>query len=182
MVVMSRPKDKYEEAVEYFVKHPDEILNAWFSPAEHKYGCLFQFCNPSGSQYENRPDGRRVGCLTMVRNGIIYPDAWTDELTQAIRVDNRLPNLSPNRLDHTWNRGQLEALGEWQRRLDYEIRGVPLKDDEYQCAQCKFIFLKDTPEEEMRAELKTLYGSIPEEKLAIVCDDCFKETRERTKV
>ncbi len=49
-----------------------------------------------------------------------------------------------------------------------------LKKNEYQCASCNNIYEKGWSDEEAEAEMKDLWGNLPKEEMAIVCDDCFK--------
>lgn len=109
--------DKYDEAIAYLTEHPDAIHTAWFSPRLHRAGCLFQFCTPDGAK-GRRSDTLMCGCLTQV-HGRGCNVAWTDELTEAIEQDNRLPAcIDDVQVD------DLPVFAEWQRRLDREIRGA----------------------------------------------------------
>ena len=97
--------DKYDRAIKHLTENPDEIFKAWGSPEMHVAGCLFQFCGDS------RHDD--IGCLTMVRGGAF---AATEELTKAIRADDRIPE------DETLiGVEHLPVFAEWQRRLDLEL-------------------------------------------------------------
>ncbi len=49
-----------------------------------------------------------------------------------------------------------------------------LKSNEFQCYMCKGWFTKTRPESEALAEKERLWGDIPLEELAVICDDCFK--------
>lgn len=103
--------DKYDNAVEYLTKNPSEIERAWYDPFSHvSSGCLFKFVTPNGCCYFNRI---AHGCLTSVRDGSI---AYTPELTEAIRADERIPMRGDNiEVKH------LPVFAEWQRRLDKEF-------------------------------------------------------------
>ena len=114
--------DKYDEAIEYLVEWPEDLDEAWGLPDEAPGGFLFQFCEPDGN------DDGKIGCLTMVHRG--FSEAFTSELTAAIRADNRLhcdidelytALLSTDSPDA--RRAILQPYAEWQRRMDREIRG-----------------------------------------------------------
>lgn len=45
----------------------------------------------------------------------------------------------------------------------------------YTCATCGDSCESDITEEEAKAEMKALWGDIPEDQQVIICDDCFKE-------
>ena len=122
-------KDKYDEAIDWLVANPtddsgrESTFEAWFLPHEDtpefiaKAHCLFQFATPSGGE-----DGD-CGCLTQIRRGGSRT-AWTQELTEAIAADSRIPSKA---IDLKYLRGDklraaLQPFAEWQRRLDREIR------------------------------------------------------------
>lgn len=113
-------KDKYDEAIEYLATHPNEIYETWNWPPAKKAGCLFLPVAPdSGEQlFPNRPGASShdapCGCLTMVHNGRYV--AWTDDLTEQIRKDNRIPDDAG---DITVK--DLEVFAEWQRKIDKEL-------------------------------------------------------------
>ena len=113
--------DKYDHAITYLTRNPMEIVPAWQSWNSHPAGCLFAPVIPilknregyPGSQ--RRPDGKMCGCLTEIRRGSSL--AWTDELTEAIQADNRIPALP-----YSVRVENLRAFAEFQRRLDRELR------------------------------------------------------------
>ena len=117
--------DKYQKAVKYLERHPDEITEAWFNPNKHVAGCLFQYANKTGLS-QDLPDVNGAvcsqGCLTMVRcptNGCEIKTRWvaeTPELTEAIQADTRIPD----RRDYI-NVTNLHVFAEWQARLDKEL-------------------------------------------------------------
>ena len=109
--------DKYDEAVAYLTEHPDEISAAWCVPEDGdesgcaKAHCLFQYVTPTG---EACCGGRYCGCPTLIVGRSFR--AWTDELTVAIRADQRIPKNPDNiTIDH------LSIFAEWQRRIDKEL-------------------------------------------------------------
>jgi hypothetical protein len=107
--------DQYDHAIDYLMRHPEEILEAWRNCLTHPAGCLFRFAHTAmcGSAWQSCTHG----CLTMIRSNTFYKhDAPTPVLTDAIRADTRIPcSASDIRLHH------LPAFAEWQRRLDREV-------------------------------------------------------------
>lgn len=104
-------KDKYDEAMAYLFEHPEEIRDAWADPYDHVAGCLFQYAT------RGKPGiFEGFGCLTMVR-GVCR--AATQELTAAIRADERIPRSVEDATADT-----LPVFAEWQRRLDKELERV----------------------------------------------------------
>lgn len=110
--------DKYDAAIEFLSKHPDLIMASWYDiplsdrkdiiNAHSIAHCLFQRCGPAD-----------CGCLTTIR-GLYYagnyPFAATDELTEAIQNDERIPH------DERYIEvSHLPIFAEWQRRLDKEL-------------------------------------------------------------
>ena len=49
-----------------------------------------------------------------------------------------------------------------------------LKSNEYQCAICGNIYKKGRSDEEAEKEVKEIWGEIPQNERAVICDDCFK--------
>jgi hypothetical protein len=101
-------KDRYDKAVAYLTKHPDEIIHAWRNPEGEPGGRLFQFVGTTDGY------GESCGCLTEVKDGIRR--AQTPALTKAIRADIRIPK-GPQWLTAK----DLPVFAEWQRRLDKEL-------------------------------------------------------------
>ncbi len=130
-------KDKYDKAVEHLTENPENIGSAWLNPAgEGQGGCLFTVVAPldvKADPWPKRPDGRKCGCLTTIRNAgkVPYIDgggsphkmpalAWTDDLTERIQADERLPKLPTEiTVQH------LPIFAEWQRRIDKELNREP---------------------------------------------------------
>lgn len=97
--------DKYDRAIAHLTKHPDQISSTWVSPDEYEAGCLFEFLSPD---YRS---GKDWGCPTLVKHGGFI--ALTDEITEAIRNDPRIPG------DHSKiTIESLEAFAEYQRMAD----------------------------------------------------------------
>ncbi len=107
--------DKYDEAVAYLTEHPDETRTAWRYPESHVAGCLFRYATETGGEYSFVSDDY-CGCLTQIHCGDRF--AVNDDVTEAIRSDQRIPNDVSNSMP----RETLEVFAEWQRRLDREIR------------------------------------------------------------
>lgn len=124
-------KDKYELEIDRLIKagalHEDlgRVCHEQWSINDEGTDAgspLFSYCTPHRGPDDN-PDGHRCGCLTQIRdqdNGSeerVY-SAWTDELTERIIADERLPK-------HPWeitSREQLEVFAEYQREMDQTIR------------------------------------------------------------
>ena len=116
--------DKYDDAVAYLTEHPDKIEDAWndggyfendtADEEPHSGAALFRFASKSGTGGICR-SGLCYGCLTMIRDspGIV---AETEELTNAIRQDERIPTSW-----HDITVEHLPTFAEWQRRLDKEL-------------------------------------------------------------
>lgn len=102
--------DRYDEAVKYLTENPVEIWRAWGNPAasKEKGGCLFQW---AGDKY-NLPEQGLMGCLTQIRASISR-NAQTEELTEEIRNDERLPTQCGDiTVEH------LPLFAEYQRKID----------------------------------------------------------------
>lgn len=106
--------DEYDRAIAYLTAHPDEIPDAWFVPepgddsSTAKSHCLFRYASEDGT------GSSRCGCLTQIRLGTKL--ACTDDLTERIRNDDRLP-----RSGFEIKVADLSAFAEWQRLLDAEL-------------------------------------------------------------
>lgn len=117
--MMEKP-DKYDLAITYLTEHPEEILRVWNSPEGYvdEGGCLFQYAGDTTREALNL-SGKSiwVGCLTQIRDS----DTWcaqTDELTEEIRADERIPK-DPKEITVE----SLPVFAEWQRKLDqYDFR------------------------------------------------------------
>lgn len=116
--------DKYDLAIEYLREHPDEIRDAWSDGygGSHPACCLFKAASPSGcaNRAPHAKGSAACGCLTLVRRGVddweMPQTAWTPELAEAIRTDERIPTSDKEiTLDH------LPVFAEWQRRIDREL-------------------------------------------------------------
>lgn len=107
--------DRYDHAIDYLMRHPMEIINAWGQPDTHRAGCLFARAHRKDCYNCHH------GCLTQIRGYCGYPLAsWnmaaTPTLTTVIRADQRIPGrVEDIQLHH------LPVFAEWQRRLDREL-------------------------------------------------------------
>ena len=54
------------------------------------------------------------------------------------------------------------------------LGGAWLSQETYVCAQCGGEFSKGRPDEEAEIEKDALWGDVPLDECAVVCDDCFK--------
>ena len=102
--------DKYDVQIAELVKLDGEEFTAAVQSDWMNSKGLFEYAiaNPKCMG----KDG--TGCLTMIRNG-----GWraeTEELTEAIRADERLPKTQQD-----ITKEHLPVFAEWQRRLDKEL-------------------------------------------------------------
>jgi hypothetical protein len=47
--------------------------------------------------------------------------------------------------------------------------------DEYTCALCRETFFKGVSDKQALEETRSHFGDVPEEELAVVCDDCWQK-------
>jgi hypothetical protein len=113
----NREPDRYDKAIAYLEAHPSEIASAWANPFFHPGGALFLYVTHNSGESIDLGRGRfkLCGCLTQVRRGT--RDAETEELTEEIRNDTRIPRDFDN-----VGINNLAVFAEWQRRLDRELR------------------------------------------------------------
>lgn len=110
----AREPDKYDKAIALLTEHPEAIENSWSAPYLHPAGCLFALVAP---EKRSTRAGRVCGCLTQIRQKNFNLVAWTDDLTNRIRNDDRLPgSVEEITIAH------LPVFAEWQRRIDVELR------------------------------------------------------------
>lgn len=131
--------DQYDDGIEYACNHsdPGSVLgDAWSDPSDidNPAGCLFQWAQPQGYT------AGKCGCFTQIRQYAKFPDtrkyvAYTEELTEKIRNDDRLPCgifdlIGEYRVrcettsegDATiWLADRLEVFAELQRHVDQEL-------------------------------------------------------------
>ena len=132
MIPEPRAKDRYDEAVEYLTAHPEEIYKSWANPYCEPGGCLFGFYTKEPAAYIWDAYGSACGCLTQAKAGqvVVYNKckielrAFTQELTDEIRNDPRIPNSPPNQglaesiaYCKTWA-PVLPVFAEYRRKLD----------------------------------------------------------------
>lgn len=83
-------------------------------------GCLFRHLDERMACWNCSDENRDVGCLTQIK-GCIDKRALSEELTERIRKDNRIPEHEREMSLET-----LEAFAEYQREVDMEIgRWIP---------------------------------------------------------
>jgi hypothetical protein len=133
-MMKEKEPDKYDKAIAHLTKIYEEegprrfrsqVQIAWNrcdDAADSR--CLFAFCTPSGGSHI-RPDGLFCGCITQVKDDFISGEpeedfhvAWTNELTEQIRSDDRIPR-GPFWVKHP---DQLQVFAEYQRLMDSTIR------------------------------------------------------------
>lgn len=127
---MDRPRDKYDNEIDKLMSGGPIIelgfrcAEAWFTNNDTGLpkSPLFYFATPSGWQ-ANRPDGSKCGCITQIRSAVFCDDsiklvAWTNELTEKIGKDERLP-ITAYDID---SRAILEIIADYQREMDHTIR------------------------------------------------------------
>lgn len=107
--------DKYDDAIEYLTKHPDRIRECWRNPSRTDAGCLFAFITPDG--WHASVGGKACGCPTLIRADATFSPAWTPELTEIIRNDERIPKHEAHITVES-----LPAFAEIQRLADRTIR------------------------------------------------------------
>lgn len=106
--------DIYDRAVAFLTAHPEQIIEAWDDPLGHPAGILFQVASPSGN-YQMADDRiNRCGDICEIVSGQAV--AFTDEMTEIIREDERIPLLEGDTPKITVE--TLEAFAEWQRVFD----------------------------------------------------------------
>lgn len=123
-------KDIFDKAVDYFIEHPEEAVNAWLRPLSHRYGYLFGFLGKSRYLVDEMVDEKIehtdykhfYGCPAMVKlqtnsGGTQMFHAFNDEITEAIVADEEMfgaVNVSDwDNLSIPEN--VLRRIGHWQR-------------------------------------------------------------------
>lgn len=133
--------DAYDQAIERLLEFAEDeyyegnfkaaVSEVWEVPELHRHdgGLLFRVVSPNGGTLDRREDGNDCGCVVEIRNGKLLRNghpayAWTDDLTQRIKADDRLPRVSEDiEPEH------LPIFAEWQRIIDKELgRPVPTID------------------------------------------------------
>jgi len=111
---MAKKKDKYDRAIEYLRKHPDQIESAWAYGGNIRAHCLFKYVTPTGRPGVCKDGVRSCGCLTTIKSDDFV--AFTPQLTKLILKDRRIPN----NIDRV-GVSDLPVFAEWQRRIDKEL-------------------------------------------------------------
>jgi hypothetical protein len=112
-------KDKYDQYVETLRSIPDKEFSLrideyyWNHPHDVEEGSLFLYCSPGGCSgfYDGNRNYTECGCLTQVKKGTYQ--AFTKELTDAIRADERIPS-DPKDI----TKENLSVFAEWRRAID----------------------------------------------------------------
>jgi len=131
---VSHTPDKYDEAIAYLTRHPDEIHDAWGNPGayEGRGGELFGFVGPDWSSSSNAYNVRGevsgyCGCLQQIREAyeneeVDYMSELKDTSTTLsfwprqwarIAMDKRIPHESDE-----IGVEDLPVFAEWQRKID----------------------------------------------------------------
>lgn len=110
--------DIYDRAVAFLTNRPEQISRAWDDPFGHPAGILFQVASPSGN-YQSALDGiGYCGEICEIVSGQAV--AYTDEMTDIIRDDERIPKIETDAEPPNIQIEHLEAFAEWQRLFDLE--------------------------------------------------------------
>lgn len=112
--------DAYDHMVAYLTERPEEIETAWTFTMLHRCGRLFAFVEPEPFNATATPSGKQCGCLTMIRFDPKVFGAWTDDLSEAIQNDERIPGDTDD-IDQE----VLCVLAGWQRRIDAALNRTP---------------------------------------------------------
>lgn len=106
--------DIYDRAVAFLTSHPEQIADAWDRPFCHPAGILFQVASPSGNYQVANDRIGHCGEICEIVSGQAV--AFTDEMTEIIREDERIPQIGEEFPDIKVE--SLEAFAEWQRVFD----------------------------------------------------------------
>lgn len=110
--------DIYDKACDFLTRNPQQIQVAWDSPSDHPAGVLFRAASPLGESVQRPGDYLCCGCLIEIRQEDAV--AWTKDLTEAIRADDRIPadydEIQPE---------DLKVWAEWNRRIDQILKRDP---------------------------------------------------------
>lgn len=100
--------DKYDLEILELLSKPENEVGAEIRQHWYRASPLFQFVNSTG-----QASGDGCGCLTMIKAG---RGAETEELTLAIRSDDRIPSKLEDITIES-----LPVFAEWQRCIDKEL-------------------------------------------------------------
>ena len=106
--------DRYDEAIAYLNKHPEELEFAGNYPGDSPVaGCLFVNASPTLYLYQKKPNGKWLGDPVSIHGNPGHYTAEDDVVTRMIVTDVRLPNsIKECGLEH------LPVLAEYQRKFD----------------------------------------------------------------
>lgn len=141
----TRVRDVYDDAIDYLVKHPEKLEQAWSDGAcieqdlphdnpqlraqlrQYPGSILFVYC--TRRSHVRMPS--MCGCLTLVKMRSVVDGGGDEqanmELTLQVRYDPRIPGTAG--IDHLYfaelttaqRRSFLQPFAEWQRRFDREL-------------------------------------------------------------
>jgi hypothetical protein len=101
--------DIYDKEIARLTANPEAIKSSWMN-----CGPLFNMCRSA-----DYIGDKNIGCLTMIRRDDGY-HAQTQELTDAIRADKRIPIHYEKIVAR-----DLPVFASWQRRMDKELGRKP---------------------------------------------------------
>lgn len=108
--------DIYDKAIAFFRDNPSKVTEVWDDPKSHWSGVLFQSATPSGHGETNEL-GEYCGDLCEIRS--LFAVAWTDEVTEQIVKDIRIPKIyASNNNAPVISADLLSIYAEWQRKFD----------------------------------------------------------------
>lgn len=73
----------------------------------------------------------------------------------------------------------INIVADYFKSLTHEVKvePIPLKENEYRCAQCRMVYEKQWSDEESEAEASEIFGDIEgwRDHAVVICDDCFNQ-------
>lgn len=115
--------DIYDKAIDHLKQNPSQIPEVWDDPKSHFSGVLFQAVTPDGLGQTNEY-GEYCGDICEIHSNMAV--AWTDELTEQILEDYRIPEIfaSHNNIPRI-TVDSLQLFAEWQRKIDKALSRNP---------------------------------------------------------
>ncbi len=122
--------DKYDKAIQFFTKNPDEIQGYWGCP-DTSNGCLFKFMSAKSEYKKNDPadeayivngENYYCGCLTQIKGGPDLYAAFDKKLTDQIINDPEIPDR-PSAITVE----SLPVFAKYQRKADKLREKLKLK-------------------------------------------------------
>jgi hypothetical protein len=115
--------DIYDKAIEYLKNNPSQIPEVWDDPKSHFSGVLFQSVTPDGAG-QNNVYGDYCGDICEIHSNMA--SAWTNDLTEEIMDDFRIPEIFAS---HDYKpkitTSLLPLFAEWQRKIDTVLNRNP---------------------------------------------------------